>query len=300
MPGLDQKHVCWLNAPAEHELSNYDDQKIEFRQRVENFIKLLPLKSIRKKTFYTIVTNVLCADVESSRCDRNGREKDSIEKDLYLPLEIALTKWSIMSKKNNSNDGDNFDENDTIKFSESNSKIWLINPGPPLRLCNTIAMVHAKKHKITFDYDDPENQNIYVENDWDKIMREINQFLSADRTVFSKELKYVRQDLGSLKWLNLNVKQRVNPINVYSLEDLYVVLMRKFNGSSDIPSQGIARFRLESNIDIHYDLKLQCLYHSKKTEGEGSDSETRYCALALSRCYSNIIATDLYNCIEPV
>lgn len=289
MPGLDQKRVCWQNAPAEYEIANYDEPKIEYRQLVEKFIEPLSLKSLRKKTFYTIVTNVLCADVNSSK-----GVKDPIDKDLYLPLEIALTKWSINSKKNNHSEDDSYNSS-PVNFVESDSKVWMINPGPPIRTCNTIAIDHAKKHKIVWDYDEPDDQNPYLD-DWDKTMKEINQFLSADRTVFSKELRYIRQDLGCLKWLNQNVKQKINPINVYSLEDLYVVLMRKLTGIPESSSQNIARFRLDSDGDAHYNAKLQCKYHGNKTLRDDSpDSETRYCALALSRCYSNIIANDLYD-----
>lgn len=275
---LDQTLVNWQVAPAEHEVSYYDDPKIKYRRYVENFIKPLPAKSVKKKTFYTIATNVLCADIWTSK-----DTIDPIDRDLYLPLEISLTKWSLQDGKS---------PRDTRELS---TKVWMINPGPPVKLCNHAAMEHLKNHKIDFDYrSETRESNALIEEDLVKVMKEINSFLSADKTVFSQNILHIRQDLGVLKWLNRETNYKSKPILVYSLEDLYVVLAKFFNPDHDNTSmgQGIARHKL-SNFNDSYNPDLQCIFHRVKTNNDDEGS-TSNCAQAISIGYSHVIIDDIY------
>lgn len=263
--------VNWQVAPAEHEIANYDKPKIEYRRYVEEMIQTLPTRSIRKKPFFTISVNVLCADTTTSKSSN-----DPIERDLYLPLEIAITKWSLVHGKIPA------DERDLLV------KVWMINPGPPTRGCVCAALEHRKHHKIEFDPNDM--QNSYVEQDLDKVMKEINSFLTADRTVFSLALKHTRQDLGALKWLNIKTGCKSKPIKVYSLEDLHTVLIRRLKPDcANFIGQGFARHRL--NTANSYDTNLLCDYH--ETIAQQEEGECRYCACALSLSCTNIIIDDV-------
>lgn len=263
----------WQVAPAEYELANYDENKIEYRQYVQDFITALPKKSLKKKLFYTISTNVLCADIHTSK-----DTIDPVDRDIYLPLEIAITKWSLASGKEPTNE------------RALDTRVWMLNPGPPPSGCRCFALDHIKNHKIEFD-DWDKGQNTHIESDVNLIMREINSFLSADRTVFSTSLRNARQDLGSLKWLNQQTDKKSKPIRVYSLEDLYVVLARHFEPAVDpFVGQGIANFRL-SCIE-NYDPVYHCKYH--QTRAKLDDGTTGNCARALAYLTSNKLIEDVF------
>lgn len=264
----------WQAAPAEHEIANYDAHKIQYRQYVQDFIKQVPKKNLCKKAFFTIATNVLCADKESAKPDLFP-----IDRDIYLPLEIAISKWCLSST------------NEPENPKRMITKVWMINPGKPTHLCNSIAKDHALRHKIDFDYEDFEC-NQYIETDLTKIIEEINSFLSIDRIVFSIELKHVRQDLGSIKWLVKTTEAKCKPIKVLSLEDLYVVLSRSFvepERGMKI-GQGLARHRMYSCSDCH-DPKNQCVFHQQKARI--TDGETRNCAKGICIAYTEILIRDV-------
>lgn len=274
----------WQVAPAEHEIANYDAHKILYRQYVEDFIKQVPKKNLCKKAFFTIATNVLCADRESSNPDLFPTDRD-----IYLPLEIAISKWCLSST----------DEAENSK--RIITKVWMMNPGKPTHLSNSMAKDHAQKHKIDFDYEDFDC-NPFIEPDLKKIIKEINSFLSTDRIVFSIELRHVRQDLGSIKWLVKVAEAKCKPIKVFSLEDLYVVLSRSFaepEAGKKI-GQGLARHRMHSCSDCH-DPEIQCIFHQQKAKI--TDGETRYCAKAICTAYTKILIQDvskLINLLTPL
>lgn len=273
----DHRRANWQVAPAEYEINNYDEPKIRYREYVENYIKPMKPGSLKKKTFFTIATNVACADISTK--DNN----DPLDKDLYLPLEIAITKWSLNCAQN---------EDGTRKLD---SKLWMLNPGELPRGCINVANDFKSAHKIDFDLRNPDdvNTNPYVEQDVNKVMKEINSFLSADRTVFSQSIYHVRQDLGCLKWLNSKATHKSNPISVFNLEDLYVVMSRFFNPELDntCMGQGIAHYRLNNYYDS-YDTSLQCLYHQIRAKNF-EDGSTDSCAKALAYSRSNVMIEDI-------
>jgi len=265
--------VNWQVAPKQYEISNYDEPKLRYRKHVEQFINPLSLKSLRKKTFFTISTNVLCADISSSK-----DTIDPIDRDIYLPLEIAIVKWSLAEAK------------EPPESRELDAKAWMINPGPPTKGSNCYALEHKRSHKIDFDPND-QTQNTYIESDLSEVMKQINSFLSADRLVFSLTLKHVRQDLGSLKWLNRETGYRSKPIKVYSLQDLYVVMIRHFQPDlKSVIGYGMAEFRMEQSSDA-YNSELQCSYHKAMSKNEGG--ECRFCAKGLSIGWTSVLVDDV-------
>lgn len=268
----------WQVAPAEYQIANYDQHKAHYRKQVEEFIKPISIKSLRKKTFITISTNVLCADIDTSHDN-----VDPIERDTYLPLEIALTKWSLAEAKKPQKD------------RTFNTSVWMINPGNPTRNSVCASRDHQAKHKISFDLEDP-GQNPYIAQDLGQVMKDINSLLLPDRTVFSTSLRQCRQDLGCLKWLNKATGFKTKPIKVFSLEDLYVVLIRHINPKSKtIISQGIAHFRMEF-CSAHYDTTLHCDYHRARILGdEDGDGDCRFCARNLSISHTSILLDDIHS-----
>lgn len=265
--------IDWQVGPDEREIANYDEPKITYRQDVEKFVKSLPKKSIRKKTFYTIATNVLCVD--KATC---GTRHAPIDRDIYLPLEIAITKWSLANAK------------EPIEDRVLDSRVWMINPGRPTNLSNSEALAHQKQHKIDFDPDDIE-QNQFIEPDLKKIVKEINSYLSADRLVFSLDLKRIRQDLGTLKWLNRETDGSLKPIRVLSMVDLYVVLIRYFKPDcGKMYGQGLATFRMD-HCTNSYDTRMLCVYH--KTKCKELEGECKNCAKALAQVRANILINDV-------
>lgn len=274
MSSSNSEPLDWQVAPAGYEIANYDKPKIHYREQVHNFIKPLSLKSLRKKSFITIATNVLCADIDTSK-----ENIDPANRDIYLPLEIALTKWSLVeAKKANA------------KERLFKSSVWMINPGPPTRNSVCASRDHQAKHKIKFDLEDPD-QNPYIETDLNKVMKELNSALLPDRTVFSLNLYNCRQDLGCLKWLNRATGYKTRPISVYSLEDLYVVLMRHIKpDTKKTIGQGLAHFRMEDCCD-DYDTELHCDYH--KAVANNDEGDCKYCALNLSVSHTNILLDDV-------
>lgn len=267
--------VNWQVAPADWEIANYDEPKVRYRREVENFLEPLKLKSLRRKTFVTISCNVLCADIASSR-----ETVEPIDRDLYLPLEIALTKWSTA------------DHGLQHKDRQTNTTVWMINPGPHITGSYKYSMDQMERHKI--DFKNIRQNDICFREDFAEIAKEINSMLTPDRTVFSTQLRNCRQDLGCLKWLNRAAQYKMKPVKVYSLEDLYVVLIRRLL-PDDLPkedvSQGIARHRMEFTTNT-YDSKFKCDYH-KNSVKTSDDNDTRHCARALAECYSNVLLDDI-------
>lgn len=271
--------VNWQVAPAEFEIANYDFPKITYRQSVEKLIDAVPKKSLKKKTFVTIATNVLCADISSSK-----DTIDPIDRDIYLPLEIALTKWSV------SDSGKSIDER------THTTQAWIMKPGDPPKGCVNYAINHKGNHSIAYDKFDDE-QDTFLELDLQKIIKEINSFLTPDRTVYSLSLKNCRQDLGSLKWLNRETGYKTKPINVYSLEDLYVVLIRSLSDDENLKlsiCQGLARHRMEFTSDT-LDPKMQCRYHKDRLS---EDESSLNCAKALTVGYTMVLLDDIRLCTE--
>lgn len=273
MPNLNQTLVNWQVAPAEFELANYDEPKSKYRNMTKEFLK--PIKKIRKKIFFTISTNVLCADTSSSK-----DTIDPIDRDLYLPLEISITKWCLA------------DSEKPIATRNLETKVWMMNPGSPATSSLKAAREHKHKHKIDFDIQSGscDEQNPFVESDLSKIMKDINSFLGPDRTVFSIALKHVRQDLGSLKWLNKQTGYKSKPISVLSLTDLFVLLLRNINPNFQ-SCLSIAEYRLSCKSDS-YNIEYQCDYHKNKCKND-EEGETPHCAKALSQGYSNVMVDDI-------
>lgn len=127
-----------------------------------------------------------------------------------------------------------------------------------------------------------------------KIIKEINSFLTADRTVFSIGLKHIRQDLGSIKWLNKKTGYKSKPIRFLSLEDLYVILVRSFTPPElgNKTGQGLARHRMTLTIGC-LDPERQCPFHRAK--GKLTDGETSNCAQAVSSCFSEVLRKDIHD-----
>lgn len=262
----------WQVAPREHEIANYDEPKFRYRRHVENYIKSIPNKSILKRSFYTISTNVLCADISTK--DEN---RDPIDRDIYLPLEIAITKWSI-------NDG-----KIDIEERKQDSRVWFLDPGSPTSGSVSYSKDHSLKHKIELDGNNHRPVHQYIEPEPVKVLKAINSFLPADRTVFSLELKKIRQDLGCLKWLNQQGGYRSSPVKVYDLENLYVVLIRRFNPDArESIGLGVAHLRMEHSSDP-WDDKNHCEYHKKRND---AGECCRFCAKNLSRGWSNVLIND--------
>lgn len=256
----------WQVGPAEHELANYDEAKIYYRQYVINLITPLAKKNLKKKGFVTISTNVLCADINTS-----AEDIEPIHRDLYLPLEISLTKWNLSAFK------------DDLSKQSVESRVWLINPGSPPLKCNCFAKDHYSKHML-----DAFASSKFT-SDYNTVLKEINSFLTSDRVVFSSSLKHVRQDLGSLKWLNQHVNKRIKPIKVFSLEDLYVVLIRHLlQTDNQLYGQGLANLRLMCN-DSH-NPEYQCDYHKNNQAGASGN-----CAQSLSYHRSRALIIDVNN-----
>lgn len=262
--------VDWQVAPAEHEIVHYDATKIKYRRYVEEMINSFPLKSLKKKAFFMISTNVLCADMGSSR-DTN----DPIDRDIYLPLEISITKMKLPDWTHK------ITLDDATLDSALTTKVWMIHPGNPTpgNVCKS--REHSQTHKIDY-FLEPPDQNQYIEKDHSKILKEINSFLTAERIVFSTSLRFVRQDLGCLKWLNRAGGYKSSPIKVYSLEDLFVVLLRRiYPEFAEMNSQGLARGKLLEISDT-LDSTLHCQWHQAKVKILGY--ECSCCAKAISFC----------------
>lgn len=268
--------VDWQVAPAEFEIANYDTAKIKYRKAVEEFIAAVPRKSLKKKTFITICTNVLCAEITTSK-----DTIDPVDRDIYLPLEISLTKWNV---------------NDASKPSEERSlttHFWMLDPGSPPVGCINYALSHKAKHKIEYTKLQS-GKDSYVETDLQKVVKEINSILLPDRTVFSLDIRRCRQDLGCLKWLNRELGYKIRPIKVYSLEDLYVVLIRSLADDEQIKlsiCQGLARHQMENTSDP-YEPEIQCPYHRDKPK-EDDDGVCVWCAKALGYGHTKVLLNDL-------
>lgn len=259
----------WDVAPADHEI--YSDETIKplYRQAVADMLEGLTNKSLMKKPFFTIATNVLCPHIDTGAGDRDIGDAN---RDVYLPIEISITKWSIRDAKINRTDR---------KFE---TKHWIINPGPHNYHMGKYVRLHKPKHKIEFDEYDAESP--YINNDLQAIAREINSFLTVDRMVFSQTLKHVRQDLGSLKWLNREMEYKLKPITVLNLVDLYVLLMRKFKPDLEIMGQGPALHRLE----LTRSSRRMCRLHRDLFK---TGEETDNCAKALTISKSHRLLDDL-------
>lgn len=265
----------WDIAPADHEIYSMDHVRPMYRKAVEQYINV-PNKTLMKKPFFTIATNVLGPDVHYSRRRVSMLSDDLV--DIYLPLEIAITKWSIRDAK--------------LKRKERKieTRCWVINPAAAVDY--TVAQysrLHFPKHKISFDTD-IDKESPYVEDDWQKIGTEINSFLSQDRVVFSQSLRHIRQDLGSLKWLNHELiklhNKGLKPISVLNIVDLYVLLIRKFNTDPDFMiGEAIANYRLNKGHCFH-----QCKFHKHLLE---VDIETPNCAKALTIGKTNKLLNDM-------
>lgn len=268
--------VNWQVAPEEALIVNSDKYKIEYRQNVENLISKISKKSLKKKTFVTICTNVLCAEIETSK-----DSIDPIDRDIYLPLEIAITKWSVAEAWK------------PEKERTYTKHFWMINPGSPPTGCRNHAREQKEKfHLIEFDKID-KLRDSYFETDLTKVMKEINAILTPDRIVFSQSLLHCRQDLGCLKWLNRETGYKTKPISVYSIEDLYVVLNRNLTDDKSVQDSiclGVAQHRLKS-YDT-YDSALQCDYHID-TVKEDSSLECNCCAKAVATAYTIVILNDV-------
>lgn len=271
--------VNWQNAPAEHEIANYDSFQESYMTEVKNLIDALPVKSVKKKPFFTIAVNVLCADIHTS-----SESIDPIDRDLYLPLEITLTKWSIADGKNS------MEERGLL------SHTWMINPGRPPRNCNCYALEHRAKHKIDFDPDD--SDDTYMQRDLNKVMKEINSFLGPDRTVYSIALENCRQDLGSLKWLNRETGYKSKPIKVYALEDLFVAIVRRLKPKCpEYWGRGLARYKMRINVDCVNE-RLMCDYHKTKASCDSGDY-CEHCASALSLSRSHVMINTIIEAVDP-
>lgn len=251
----------WQVAPTELQLANYDEHKITYRAHVEKMIQNISRGNLLKKTFLTISVNVLCPDSDSK-----SPNLDPIERDIYLPLEIALTKWTMADRD--------------MDRSERNFKtrVWIINPGNPTVGNNVNSLSHIKFHKI--DYKMLSKDDELVESDPKKVMADINSLLLPDRTVFSLTIKKCRQDLGALKWLNLKTGCKMKPINVYSLEDLFVVVNRRLAPDrNEHICLGVAQYVL-NQINDSLDDELKCEFHLKVARE--SDEDCSHCARALA------------------
>lgn len=253
----------WSIPPSEADVIHYDSVKMDYRRAVENFINPLKDKSLRKKAFYTISTNVLCADLTTKRCE------DPANRDLYLPLEISITRWSLDPSK------------------PPIALFHMLDPGSPTTgsLCH--ASDHKTKHKIQFDTSQ-KGTNQFIETDLIKIVKEINAFIGPDRTLFSLDLFKVRQDLGSLKWLKHETQYKLKPINVYSILDLYVVLLRRLAPDYMKPliGLGFAKFHLGSKVDC-WNSEFTCDYHNIE------QNNTEFCAKCLSLATSHKLIEDV-------
>lgn len=275
-------HQEWQVAAKSYELVHYDEHKLQLRTAVKNMIDLIATKNLKKKTFYTISTNVLCADTSTCYDDIAPAHND-----LYLPLEIAILKWSVK---------------DALVAPEERKfelKQWMVNPGKPGLGLNAIAQAHKAHHKI--EVDDFDKDNPYVETDLVKVMKEINAFLNADRTVFSlggTEFKpRMRQDLGSLKWLNQKAGGKSKPIRVYNLVDLYVILLRRFKPDDKLICQGVAECRMTYHGNSH-DRKRLCMYH--KTIAKEEDGECGNCAASLAYVWTEVLLNDLADALPDL
>lgn len=263
----------WQVGPTEIEIANYDKHKIAYRLDVENFVNKLAKKSIRKKNFFTIATNVLCYD-KATYGDRHA----PADRDIYPPLEIAIAKWSLANAR------------EPIESRVMDSRTWMINPGRPTHLSHSDARAHREHHKIDFDPDDIE-QNQFIEPNLKTIIKDINSYLSPDRLVFSLNLQRIRQDLGALKWLNRKTEGSLKPIKILSMLDLYVVLIRYFNpDAGKIYGQGLATFRMD-HCSNSYETRMLCVYH--KTKCKKSEGECKNCAKALVQVQANIMIDDV-------
>lgn len=265
----------WQVSPRESDWANYDEPHVEYREHVKNFLRGIPTKTLRKKAFFTISTNVLCADQDSS--------DDTLPpavRDIYLPLEISLTKWSLSLGKI------------PIEDREILSKTWMINPGKPTRGSICISMDHAKlTHKIDIKPDDTDNP--YVSYDLNKVVSEINQILTSERIVFSSTVRHIRQDLGCLKWLNIQTGSKTKPIRVYGIEDLFVCLIHRLK--ADCPyyiGRGLAMHKLTTSLNV-YDPELMCDYH--RVLAETDEGQCSCCASCLSISHSHVVIDNVCN-----
>lgn len=273
--------VNWQVAPASYEIANYDEPKIKYRQAVEEMIHALPQRTLKRKTFVTISTNVLCADIETS-VTKLRPDIDPIDRDVYYPLEIALTKWAVSSS------------NKSWKERQLKTKFWMINPGkPPANGCVGWSSDHrSKTHKVEYEYFKP--SETYLEPDIRKIVKEINEFLTPDRTLFSTNLLNCRQDLGCLKWLNRETDYKMKPVKVFSIEDLYIVLIRRLlpeDQPKDFICLSMAELRISACVDT-YNADYQCPYHQDKQLEDDAD-ECRFCAKAMSEMWSHALMDDI-------
>lgn len=275
--------VDWQVAPASHEISNYDDAKIHYRESVEEILHALPIKSLKRLTFVTISTNVMCADINTS-VSQSRPHIEPIDRDTYFPLEICLTKSSV-------SDISKSKEERTLKTVH-----WMFNPGPPPANGSVLwAKDHKEKtHKI--DYEKFRPNDTYIETDLKKVIKEINAFLTPERIVYSVDLKNCRQDLGCLKWLNRKMNYIMKPVKVFSIEDLYVVLNRrlhpKLNQGNHI-CLGVTRLRFQESSDL-YDPDLHCRYHRDKLK-EDDMAYTGYCAKAITECWTHALLDDIFH-----
>lgn len=262
----------WGLAPGEHQIYSDDDVRMEYRRIVNRIVNSTAKKSLMKKPFFVISTNVLCAEVET--------KYDSLppeDRDLYLPLEITITKWNLMAAKEPS------------RKRQLITKHWMINPGNPPDKCRATSLEHRRVHKIDFDPDDENNP--YIEKSFDKIAREINNFLAPDRTVYSLTLRHLRQDLGCLKWLNREVNYKMKPIRFLDLVDLYVVLVRYFKPEEGQAfGCGIAKWSLESFSESQM---KQCDYHEDRLKEDAVNNETQFCTLSRSYSWSDKFLDDM-------
>lgn len=268
--GVRNLSTGWQVAPALYEIQHGDKHKIKYRKEVDERINSLPLKFVKKLPIIIISTNVMCADIRSSQSDNPD------EKDLYLPLEICLTK-SCVSEANK-------------EKSERVVKVahWIINPGRPPATTVNDARDHVEQHKIEYEKFRPNDP--FVETDLRKIVKEINAFLTPERMVFSRELRHCRQDLGSLKWLSDQVKKNngltMKPIKLFSLEDLYVVMLRRLYPQHDgTVCLGMAQMNF-MRADYH-DTNVQCSYH--KARFIEDDATTTNCAMGVATCLMHVL-----------
>jgi hypothetical protein len=273
--------VDWQVAPGCHEISNYDDVKIKYRQSVENIIHNMAPRNLKRMPIITISTNVMCADIETS-VSRSRPHVEPIDRDVYFPLEICLTKSNV-SEANKDREERNVK---TLHF--------MVNPGPPPPNGSVQwSRDHKRHHKI--DYENFRADDTYLTSDIRKIVKEINSFLTPERIVYSVELRNCRQDLGCLKWLNREANYIMKPVKVFSLEDLYVVLNRRLYprlAQGNFFCQGVAKLRFE-RLDT-YDPKIQCRYHQDRLK-EDDEASTQYCAMAISQSRMHAILDDIFN-----
>lgn len=153
-----------------------DIELVRIREKCEAII-ISRANNLISMPMYSFSTNVLCYKRDTG---------------VYVPIEIGICAYSVKAGR------------------LGRPYHALIDAGPPLEACVSLASDHADTHKITIPPKDSYPQG--ARKDYRKIYREIVDYTKAgERTILVWDVREMKQIIGCLEWLYEKASQQPGP-----------------------------------------------------------------------------------------